>query len=58
MIKFAYNKINMKKKKKPVLGGVETLSEKEKINFLPSPLCFQKLYFLGLLKSKDYVVKS
>ena len=46
------------KKKKPVLGGVETLSEKEKINFLPSPLCFQKFYFLGLLKSKDYVVKS
>ena len=48
----------MKKKKKTVLGGVETLSEKEKINFLPSPRCFQKLHFLGLLKSNYYVVKS
>ena len=46
------------KNKKTVLGGVETLSEKEKINFLLSPLRFQNLYFLGMLKSKDYVIKS
>ena len=32
------------KKKKPVLG-VETLPEKEKINFLPSPLFSKALFF-------------
>ena len=47
-----------KRRKKTVLGRVEILSEKEKTNFLPSPLCFQKLYILGLLKSKGYVIKS
>ena len=46
-----------KTKKKTVLGGVETLSEKEKINFIPSPkwlVGLQEFQFL----SRDKEISS
>ena len=58
---FADNKINVTEKLKFVLGRVENIvgkAENAGTTFSPFPTMFSKSFFLRVVKSWDYVVKS
>ena len=59
---FADDKIDVPKKLKFVLGRVENIEGKGENagnqHFLLFPQCFQKRFFLRVVKSRDCVVKS